>query len=217
MALQYVLVAALGLFVGAAELISRYTDQPWTMLRYPAALWYLAINALAAVAALYAIHVFGWRLGLAANASAASVQLTQVLAAGFGAMALFRSSLFSVRVADNDIGIGPSGILAVFLSAADRTLDRNRAHPRAVVVGEIMKGVSFEKAMEALPTYCFALMQNLSADAQANAAKDIASLAGSDVSNNVKVLTMGLTLINVVGEDVLRAAVDSLRDEICGT
>lgn len=44
--------------------------------------------------------------------------------AGVSAMAFFRSSLFVVRAGDRDVGVGPSGFLQIFLTAADRAVDR---------------------------------------------------------------------------------------------
>jgi hypothetical protein len=137
-----------------------------------------------------------------------------VLAGGMAAMALFRSSLFNVRVGDGDVGIGPNGILQVLLDAADRAVDRNRALPRARRVAEILKDVEFDKARGLLPAFCFALMQNLPQAAQETAGTEIRALAASDMDERGKVLIMGLTLMNLVGEDVLRAAADALGDKI---
>ena len=211
---HYLAAGGLGLIVGASELISRYRDAPRDALFGAASFFYILVNVLAATLALYLISVFDWRFGLDGNMSDEALKLIQMAVAGFGAMALFRSSLFQVRVGDSDIGIGPSSILQTILGAADRAVDRSRARPRAVVVAEIMKGVSFEKAAVPLPTYCFALMQNLPPEDQQATAKEIATLVGSNMTEQVKVQILGLTLMNLVGEHVLRAAVDSLKAEI---
>lgn len=210
----YFAAAALGALIGLTELISRYRDEPIHALTSLPASLYTAINALASLAAIYLIDVFKWRFGLDADTPEAVLRVTQVLVGGMAAMALFRSALFNVRVGDGDVGIGPNGILQVLLDAADRAVDRNRALPRARRVAEILKDVEFDKARGLLPAFCFALMQNLPQAAQETAGTEIRALAASDMDERGKVLIMGLTLMNLVGEDVLRAAAEALGDKI---
>jgi hypothetical protein len=56
-------------------------------------------------------------------------------------MSFFRSSLFVVRAGDRDVGVGPSVFLQIFLTAADRAVDRKRAAARSDVVADVMKGI----------------------------------------------------------------------------
>ena len=151
----------IGALVGVAELVSRYRDAPSRALHNWAAALYVGLNATAAVAALALIRAFDWKFGAS---DTGAVEWTRALVAGFGAMALFRSALFIVRAGDQDVGIGPSGLLQVVLSAADRAVDRGRAGARALEVTDTMAGVSFDRAAEALPAYCLALMQNATED-----------------------------------------------------
>jgi hypothetical protein len=130
------------------------------------------------------------------------------------AMALLRSSIFVVRVADQDVPVGPSSFLQIVLSAADRAVDRLRAEARATSVARVMSGVSFARANVALPTHCLALMQNLSQEDQEQLARQLNELRNADMPESVKVLSLGLALMNAVGEAVLVAAVKSLASEI---
>ena len=214
-ALEWLTVTLLGALVGIGELVSRYRDAPDRALRTVPAVFYIGVNIAASVAALYLVRVFGWSFGVDGTKNPAVLEWTQVLVAGFGAMALFRSSLFTVRAGDRDIAVGPSSFLQVILSAADRAVDRLRAQARTATVTEIMKGVSYAKAKTALPTYCLALMQNLAEEDQqklGSALKSLDSFQGID--DHLKILILGLTLMNVVGPDVLTAAVRSLGAEI---
>ncbi len=208
--MDWILVALLGALVGVGELVARYRDRPHRALVQGPALLYLAINAAAAVVALILIRTFGWEFGLSAEASTAEVRFTQVLVAGLGALALFRSSLFLVRVGNQDVGVGPNSFLQIILTAADRGVDRLRAEDRAKAVQRIMKGVSYAKAKVALPTYCLALMQNLSAEDQTIFGDQIAKLQQSEIDDYTKALAVGLLIMTYMGEDVLVAAVDSL-------
>jgi len=153
--LDWAAVALLGGFVGASELVSRYKDHPYAAVQTWPAQFYIAINCAASIGSLGLIRAMGWF---------GQSHWTQILMAGLSAMAFFRTSLFVVRAGDRDVGIGPSGFLQVFLSAADRAVDRQRAAARSETVATVMEGVDFEKAKKALPLYCVALMQNVSAE-----------------------------------------------------
>lgn len=209
---QLAIAGAIGAAVGAAELVGRYRDAPRKALTAAGAWIYVGVNALASAGALGLIHVFGWSFG-ATDPDA--VAWTRILVAGFGAMALFRSSLFVAKIGDQDVGIGPSALLDVLLRASDASVDRVRATARAKQVGPVMEGVSFDKAQVALPAYCFALLQNVAPEDQSAVARQVAGLAGeARTSEKAKALILGLTLMNVAGEDVLRAAVAGLSEEI---
>ena len=75
-------------------------------------------------------------------------------------MAFFRTSIFVVHAGDRDVAVGPSGFPQIFLSAADRAVDRLLAAVRSDSVGKIMKDVDYAKAVQALPPCCLALMQS---------------------------------------------------------
>jgi hypothetical protein len=68
--------------------------------------------------------------------------------------------------------------------------------------------------MLVLAPYCIALMQNLSAEDQETEKRFLKALQQGDEAPSAKVLLLGIELINVVGTDVLTAAVNSLGDQI---
>jgi hypothetical protein len=209
----YFYVAVIGLLVGITEVISRYRDSPWrALLNIPATI-YVVVNVGASILALLLIEVFGWTF--TESAASAKEQWVRVLVAGVGAMSFFRSSLFTFRVGDKDVPLGPGLIFQVLLDVTDRAVDRARAKPRSIAVAKVMSGISFQKAQSALPAYCFALMQNVTADEQAAFAKQVTQLgASTTMSDAVKSLALGLALLNVVGDAVLATAVESLGAEI---
>ncbi|MFJ4095264.1 hypothetical protein ACIPYS_27055 [Kitasatospora sp. NPDC089913] len=209
--LGYLVACGLALLVGLAELVSRYRDRPAALLRVPSAWTYAAINAASAGSALYLARTFDWTFGAS---GASGVAATQVLVAAFGSLALFRSSLFTVRIGQQDIGVGPSTALTILLTAADRGVDRARARERSRQVAAIMHGVSFTKAHLALPTFCLGLLQNSPATEQQELGTAVRSLAGSTMTDAQKSFALGLLLINIVGAPVLTNAVEALGPEI---
>lgn len=204
----------IGAAVGTGELVARYRDAPFKAIITGPGIVYVSINAVAGGAAFVLIRAFRWEFGVDPSNPFALVA-TQILVAGFGAMALFRSSLFTVRVGNSDVAIGPSSFLTIILDAADREVDRARARDRALSVKRIMTGVLYQKARLSLPLACFALLQNVPAEEQQRVQKEISDLDGdTEVPEHTKLVALGLTLMNVVGELALEAAVESLGDEI---
>jgi len=135
-------VLAFGVAVGSSEIIARYKDAPFTALRNVWARAYIAANGGASLVAYFLIVQFD-----AFNGD--QKELLQALAAGFGAAAFFRSALFTVKVGETDVAVGPALFFQILLAATDRQCDRERAKPRSDLVAEIMKGISFERARRA--------------------------------------------------------------------
>ena len=210
--MSYFIVMLVAALVGIVELIARYRDAPTDVLRRLPAVIYVTINAAAGAVALLVIDEFGWTFGIAQDGA---TRITQVAAAGLSAMAILRAAVLTVRVGDVNVGVGPNLLLMVVLDAADRAVDRDRANRRNVLVVEIMDGVDFDKAKKALPSYCLTLMQNVPEEEQRAVAEEVKSLSKAlDLNRTVRTLNLGLALLNVVGEDVLRASVEALGDEI---
>jgi hypothetical protein len=214
-ALAYVLAPCFGALVGATELIARYRDKPSAAVSNPPAILYMVVNALAALAAFWLVYTD--RLGTKAEIFGDHKALNALILGGFGAMALFRTSVFNLRVRDTTVGVGPAAVLQVILRVTDREVDRLRAGPRARVIKQIMEGVSYELAREALPFHCYALMQNLSLEERSDLDQAITVLdSRKSMSDETKAYNLGLLLMDLVGEDVLRRAVDGIAGRIKG-
>jgi hypothetical protein len=201
---RYVVVAGIAALVGVGELISRYRDAPERAVVTRPAILYVAINVAAAAAALFLAD----RFELFKGDTTADVK--KVLLAGFGAMAFFRTALFTVRVGDQDVAVGPIAFLQVVLNAADRAVDRLQARTRATRVAELMSDIDFDSSYKSLSAFCLALMQNLTPDEQAALGEQVNKIAESKADPRSKAMTFGLQLMNVVGDNVLSAAIDSL-------
>jgi len=208
--LDFAAAALLGILVGLAELVSRYRDAPHAALYTRPALLYLVLNGAASGLALALIRAFDWKFGAGAD----TVRWVQLLVAGVGAMALFRTSLFTVRAGDRDIAVGPATFLQIFRDAADREVDRLRARDRSSKVGDLMDGLDYQKASEGLIPYSLALMQNVPDDEQQKLVQGVKLLDAEPIEPAIKVRILGLLLMNVVGPNVLSAAVDALREQL---
>ena len=169
----YLATGAFGGIVGLCELIARYRDAPFDAIRCPAAVAYLFVNAVAAASAYAMIVAMDWGFGVGPEAK----PLVQAGVASFGAMAFFRSSLFNVKVGETDVAVGPAILFQILMFATDRAVDRTRGETRSNLAAEIMTGVSFGLAKEALPNFCFELMQNVPLAEQQNFRQVVGALA----------------------------------------
>jgi hypothetical protein len=209
--LAYIVAGALGALVGLVELASRYRDRPAVLVGVPSAWLYALVNASATVVALLLVNSFGWTFG---GVPQGATTVLRVLVASLTALALFRSSLFTVRIGDADVGVGPSTLLTTLLGIADRGVDRRRATDRSRQVTKIMSGVSFGRARLALPAFCLALLQNVPPAEQHDLGIAVDALSASSMSDTQKAYALGLLLLNVAGPDVLSDAVSALRAEL---
>ncbi len=206
-----VAVFLIGGFVAYTELMGRYRDAPLAVISNWLCGVYALINGLVSVLALYLIKVSGFITPTSSSWS--DVQI--VLLAGVSGLAFLRSSLFSVKTAGGDIAIGPAAAIQVLQKALDGTYDRQRGQARMQAVADIMKDVSFDLAAEALPAACFSALQNISTDDQQAVDSQIKDIQSSNIKDNrTKSLYLGLILLDVCGEDLLRRTVAVLGQSI---
>ncbi|SEU29536.1 hypothetical protein [Stigmatella erecta] len=212
---QFAFVLLLGAGVGAGELVTRYKDAPGKAIKNLYGLCYVTLNATAAFLALVAIQAMDLNFGLDPLKRGDAISIMETLAAGLGAMSIFRSSAFVARVGEQDVPIGPSAFLSAILSATDREVDRRRAEQRADAVQAAMVGIDFQQSHQALPVLALALMQNLPEEDAKKLHQQLDSVRqNGGLSNSTKSLCLGLSLMNVVGEDVLAAAVSALKKSV---
>jgi hypothetical protein len=214
----YILVGCFGGAVGAAELVSRYRDNPTRALWTVPGFFYILLNACGSLAALYLIYVFRETLGFADGEHWRADPITlvkAVLLAGFSSLLFFRTSVFKLKAGNSELAIGPSIVLDTLLGAADRAVDRAMASPRADFVHRVMSDISFEKAATILPSHSVALMQNVTNEESQRIAGVVNELrSDKDMPDKIKSLNLGLELLSVVGANVLETAVKSLKRDL---
>lgn len=212
MILSYVIVGVLAGLVGVAEILSRYRDVPLIVLREWPAWTYIGTNAAAGMLALLIIDTFGWTFG---DDLAPGVQRgLQVAAAAFGALAIMRTAVIEIRVDDRDVHVGPHWFLNVLLGFTANRMSIKRAGHVQGITNRIMSNVDFDRAKQQLPSYCFSLMKTPE-DVQKAVSREITSFDVETIANKTKSLQLGLVLLDLVGEDVLSQAVETLNEEIC--
>jgi hypothetical protein len=203
-AIDFTLVSLFGVLAGSAELLSRYRDAPFWAMSRRFGLIYLAVNAVAGVAALLAVRALDPNFG---PGDPDRVRWTRVLVAGFSAVALFRSSLFTVRVGDRDVPIGPAAALQQLLATLDREVDRHLAGRRTTFLDGCQGLPTDPRTLRALTAVCLGIMQNVSPAEQNQVNQQVeAVLRNSGFRPADRRDLVCLQLLAVVGFEVLTRA-----------
>jgi len=147
--LLWALFAAIfGGLVGAAELMSRYRDDPLQAMKSAPASVYVILNAITSAAA------FALLLASRQSIFPEASDLSLVLIAGFGAMTLLRSKILTFRTASgDDVPIGVDVVISSFLRAADRSIDRHQAVLRWDRAFQYLHDIPDEKTFVYLADY----------------------------------------------------------------
>jgi hypothetical protein len=207
---SYTVVAVLGAMAGLSDLMSRYNDAPFSVLRNWATLLLAIINAAASVAAL-AIIEESKLVTLPASVGAGAETAVKILVAGVGGMAILRVGL-SVQAAGETVNISLSNLLQPLLRAADNQVDRARAAKKLAITRELMLGLDASATLQGLPPLCLYLMQSIPPERQKQLAEDVKTLSEQKLDDDIKLISLGSTLLNTVGEGVLRSAVAAFKD-----
>jgi hypothetical protein len=208
MIINLLCAAILGGLVGGAELVARYRDRPGQAVLSPSGLMYVFVNAVAALITLVAIDAAGFQFGLPDSAPLVSLYVVQVVTAGLGSAALFRTSFTLAQ--DRGISMGPISLLHGVLKIVDAAMARKRALSR--LSGNELEGLYFVRDHAALAQLaCHALPQFDLAEAQRLGELAADLRARDDLTDADKLDCFGLELSWLVGERALAKAADRLR------
>jgi hypothetical protein len=192
-----------GVAVGAAEILSRYRDEPFLVLIKVPAAAYMLLNGLISFACFALLLRYGSRL----FPPAAGDLVLSALAAGFGGMMIARSKLFTYQGESGaDYSFGPAIVLEAFLKTLDRRIDRSRSAERQKrVIEQVQKlnvdQAGFEFALQYLQASLQAY-QNLSQAEKSEFSKELDAyreLAAWPLV--LRMLAVGFAFLNLSGEE----------------
>jgi hypothetical protein len=201
---------AIGVIVGVAELMKRYPARPLSLVRVPGAWLYVTLNGLAAVLALFILHIMDWGFGNDAGVR----RISQVFIAGVGAMVLLRASLFTTKVNSQELKVAIYPIIKVFFTAADRSVAGEQAASR-VEDSRLVLELSYEQTVKVLPPVCIKLARASEEEADA-LGKEIGKLDArirkEHASEEETKFHVALAILDCFGPKVLCAGVDAVKD-----
>jgi hypothetical protein len=131
----------------------RYGDSPIGVLLWPPAWLYIGTNVVASVAALAIVRTLDWTFGFG-QASPTARATVQVVVAGAGAMALFRSRLFTGAQRASAAGEvkflwSPASVLEGILKIADREARKTQGGNR-LRAARAVRAITWQQAKSCL-------------------------------------------------------------------
>ena len=197
-----------GALVGLYEILSRYRDEPLRASFNAFGLAYLFLNGLIAVAALALLRIYSSEIFPSISGD---LFLTSVVA-GFGAMVVMRSKLFTFNTPDGkEYAIGPAIVLDTILHTIDQKIDRLRATQRQERVYEKLRGMSdFEWAAQYLESSLLSF-QNLSQEQKEAITGVISDYRDSPWDDRLKIMALGYAYLTIAGEENFNQVVEKMR------
>lgn len=204
--MDWVLAFVVGLGTSLVELLSRYRDEPIKVIATSHFAWvYLMLNGLLAIIAYLAILDAGF-----AEDESAIGRLGLAAAAGLGAAVILRSRVFTARLGDEQVSIGPGYVVDQMLNTIDAQIDRRRALQRVRIVVDVMKGKDFDGSRIHSSTMITGSRQNLSLQDQKDLANQIREVGDRKIPDQEKAYALGFILLDFMGEEFLKAVAINL-------
>ena len=139
--------------------------------------------------------------------------LTSIVA-GFGAMVVMRSKLFSFKTEGGEnFSIGPEAVLVIFLSSVDRQIDRYRASRRQQLVFEEAMGIKDPASAPGFLRAFLVSYQNLTNDEKSKINAGITdAYANADLPTPMlKLMAVAFAFLNIMGEKNFTALIANLK------
>jgi hypothetical protein len=188
------------------ELLSRYRDEPLKVIATSQFAWvYLLLNGLLALGA-HAVLLNGQFAHLDTLIERSSL----ALASGLGAAVILRSRVFTARLGDEQVSIGPGYVVDQLLNTIDAQIDRRRALQRVQIVVDVMKDKEFDGSRIHSSTMITGSRQNLSLQEQKDLANQIREVGDRKIPDQEKSYALGFILLDFMGEEFLKAVAVNL-------
>ncbi len=201
-----ILVFALGAFVGFAEILVRFRDEPFQAVNSTPGVAYFTINGVAATAVYALVRYLDVTFG--APAGSHLMHVMQVTISAFSGIAFLRSGFFvgKDKNSGDNMMVGPALVLENILAVVSTQVDRERALRRIRFAEELSAKLELAQAQGMLGILS-ASVQTMPAD-QAKGISTTAASIGSnaDLDITVKVRMLLMLYLTHFGEQAVNAA-----------
>lgn len=201
-----------GTLVGLSEILSRYRDEPLLATATSSGTSYLALNGIISLAAFALLRQYPDQIFPKLQQD---LFLTAIVA-GFGAMTIFRSKLFTYKSADGkEYAIGPAIVLDTILKMIDSQIDRRRATERQLKVFNAMLGIDDFASVANYIEASLLSFQNLSQDDKTQISTVLEQYRVSkEWPDTLKSLGVGFAFLNVAGEKNFDLVIANLKQYV---
>lgn len=204
--MDWALAFLIGMGTALVELLSRYRDEPIKVIATSEFAWlYLLLNGGMALGA-HAILLDSDITTIDSNVSRA----TLAMGSGLSAALVLRARVFTARLGDEQVSIGPGYIVDQLLNIIDAQIDRRRALQRVSIVVDVMDGKEFDGSRIHASTMILGSRQNLSLQDQKDLANQIREVEVRKISDQEKSYALGFILLDFMGEGFLKAVAEKL-------
>lgn len=200
MIVAFIITTLLSAMVSAAELLSKFKDEPFAIITRNGTAWlYMLFNVVIACLSLIVILY----TDLFPNGG---VDLLKAAAcAGLGSTIIMRSKFFKININGKEAAIGPEIIINTFLETMEKRIDRDRALQRKVLVEQYMGEVNFSEKKGYVETTLIASLQTNSPEFTKTIMDEIEKINNSDIEDRQKSYALGYLILDVIGEKFLRS------------
>lgn len=215
---DYIFVFTIGIVLSAIELGSRYKDEPISVITCIPGIFYLVINGLLCCIGLFLLYTFKIKYEVNANINitdAHASRVSDVIYAALGTFLMMRSSFLKLGSENNQsqIELGLNVLLKKLIDIIDRQVDRDQAQRRSRDITLMLKDVSYQSLWSRVNPFCFQVMQNVSEEEVKIIIGELLAIDASDDCQEVKKLSIGLILYNVVGKKLFASIISDL--DVC--
>jgi hypothetical protein len=206
--LDLIIVALAAGSVGALEVAERFRDEPLKAVFTLPAAAYIAINAAAGILALLLLRLLDVKFGVSEDPE--FTRWARVVAAGFSAVVVLRSTVFVTREGNEERSYGLANFILRALHQAENAIARVRGPKRADAVEEVIAGLTYAEARTALGALASSQLPTATEAARAELAETQKTIEAVDETDEVKLRLLCMAILNFGGEKVLGRAAAQL-------
>ena len=196
---MYLFAFLIGFAVGLSELLSRY-DWSIKMILASGPGWtYTVVNGVAAAIAYRAAVDWNIPAGLMGKPECWRVLLVSGIA-----MAVLRSAFATVRIGDEQVGVGFVSIVNVFLSRAERGLDQHLTSRRWKHVGLIVADLEYEATREYFLGVTLTVLPSLTNTERATIQFETDKIQKMDVDTDTKMVLLAMYVAAILGDELFQ-------------
>lgn len=195
----WIIALMLSFLFSAAELFSKFKDEPFLILTYKSAWLYILFNTLISGITFYLMQYTGFFGKPSADF------FNTAFIAGLGSPVVLRSKFLKININGREAAIGPEIIINIFLETLEKQIDRSRAVIRKKLVEDIMSDIDFSKAHNYAVTTMIASSQIDSPEAVKTLMEEAEKITSSPIADEEKSLALGYLLLDMMGETFLKS------------
>ncbi|MFW9876304.1 MAG: hypothetical protein ACFFG0_24675 [Candidatus Thorarchaeota archaeon] len=140
--INIIMVFLFGSIIGLAELLNRYPETKYLFgATFLISFGYIVFNGLISVLALF----FLWHIKSIEINQVLKVDFSNIFYAGFGGMAILRSSFFTINLNGQKVDVGFMQLINTFLYVIDRKISNTIAPKKLKEVSKIVGDTDFER------------------------------------------------------------------------